>query len=319
MWLMAFAGLLLCRCLAATIGAPAPVHKIDGTMIREWLVLGPFPTQQLETDFLAEAGGEADAKPKEGDMVMSKDGRRLAWTRLNAPNDLVDLERIFGLEHPNAVAYAFCDLESDQTGESTLRGVSNIGSPVWIEGRRVGTIGTERGTVIDARTVVPVQLKAGKNRCLIKLLSTHLYGFELMVQPLPFERAVADLEVVDSGRRPVSGASIQFYDQGKLVARVRTDRSRPGPGRFPSRGGVVRPASRRRRPGSLVVRCLDPAGRTAEGGDVVDGCRVDHRRGPSFGRVRSRCHRRPSLADGGSGGRAGDGCGPGTSSRARAS
>lgn len=209
-WLIVLACIQLGRCLAQTNGAPAPVHKIDGSMIREWLVLGPFPSQVVEPDFLAEAGGEAAARPKEGDTVTAKDGTPRVWKRLRSPDDLVNLERVFGLEHPYAVAYAYCELESDQTGETALRGFACEKSPVWIEGRRAGVLTSEPGTVIDVPPVVPIQLKAGRNRCLIKLHHAGGYSFEFMVQPLPFERAVADLEVVGDDRRPVAGAWVQF-------------------------------------------------------------------------------------------------------------
>ncbi|MBM3840841.1 MAG: hypothetical protein FJ398_23365 [Verrucomicrobia bacterium] len=71
----------------------APVHIVDGSFVREWLVLGPFPSRDLETDFLASAGGEANVRPKEGDTVSTKDGKQLAWTRLRSKADAVDRPR----------------------------------------------------------------------------------------------------------------------------------------------------------------------------------------------------------------------------------
>lgn len=56
----------------------APVHKVDGSFVREWLVLGPFPSPEIGADFLAEAGREANVRPKEGDAVTRKDGT--IWT-----------------------------------------------------------------------------------------------------------------------------------------------------------------------------------------------------------------------------------------------
>ena len=37
----------------------APIHAADGEYIKEWLVLGPFFPDNLEKDFLIDAGGEA--------------------------------------------------------------------------------------------------------------------------------------------------------------------------------------------------------------------------------------------------------------------
>lgn len=47
------------HCCAQTNGTPAPVPKLDGSMVRGGLVCGPFPSQVFEPDFLAESGGEA--------------------------------------------------------------------------------------------------------------------------------------------------------------------------------------------------------------------------------------------------------------------
>ena len=69
-WLLGFS-LLTCGGVirSQTPGIPAPVHNIDGSFVREWLVLGPFPSRDFDTDFLADAGGEANVRPKEGDTV----------------------------------------------------------------------------------------------------------------------------------------------------------------------------------------------------------------------------------------------------------
>jgi hypothetical protein len=49
-----------------TLGAenPVPTHPVDGEYIKEWLVLGPFFPDDLEKDFLAGVGGEANVAPK---------------------------------------------------------------------------------------------------------------------------------------------------------------------------------------------------------------------------------------------------------------
>ena len=48
-----------------------PTNRMDGKYITDWLILGPFKGQDLETDFLSASGGEAVADPKEGDTVRS--------------------------------------------------------------------------------------------------------------------------------------------------------------------------------------------------------------------------------------------------------
>ena len=54
-----------------------PIHPVDGTFIKEWLVLGPFFPEDLETDFLASANGEALVNPESGDTVTTAEGKTL--------------------------------------------------------------------------------------------------------------------------------------------------------------------------------------------------------------------------------------------------
>ena len=66
------------------------LHNIDGEYIREWLILGPFFPNDLDTDFLADAGGEMSVQPQEGDVVATDDGRRLTWKRYDTKGDIID-------------------------------------------------------------------------------------------------------------------------------------------------------------------------------------------------------------------------------------
>ena len=75
---------------AANAQHDAPVHSIDGQYIGEWLILGPFPSADLEEDFLASVGGEAHVNPKPGDTVTTADGKMLTWTLFRSGGKLVD-------------------------------------------------------------------------------------------------------------------------------------------------------------------------------------------------------------------------------------
>lgn len=89
-----------------------PTHTADGQFIKEWLVLGPCLSNDLDKDFLASAGGEANIDPKEGDTVTTADGRTLTWKRYKTSSNLVDLLDAVG-DHENVTAYAFCLLQSE--------------------------------------------------------------------------------------------------------------------------------------------------------------------------------------------------------------
>ncbi|MBI1929598.1 hypothetical protein HYR99_35795, partial [Candidatus Poribacteria bacterium] len=65
-----FACLLFCLIVSVTYAQNSvPTHPVDGEYIKEWLVLGPFFPNNLDTDFLSNVGGEANVNPKEGDTV----------------------------------------------------------------------------------------------------------------------------------------------------------------------------------------------------------------------------------------------------------
>ena len=59
-WILVFLSLYV---TVAHAQDSVPTHPVDGTFIKEWLVLGPFFPEDLETDFLASVNGEASVNP----------------------------------------------------------------------------------------------------------------------------------------------------------------------------------------------------------------------------------------------------------------
>jgi signal transduction histidine kinase/CheY-like chemotaxis protein/ligand-binding sensor domain-containing protein len=202
----------------------APVHNVDGSFVREWLVLGPFPGRDIETDFLATAGGEANVRPKEGDTVTTKDGRQLVWTRLRSKFDVIDLEPVFGIQQWS-VAYAYCELNSDEAIETDARSASYRPYPLWFNGRKVGQTSTRLARRDESAPVLPLRFNAGSNACLLKVQVDSRDHWVFSFQPLSPDRATAELHVTDPHGRPLSGTLIQVYDQGERVARLHTDAS----------------------------------------------------------------------------------------------
>jgi ligand-binding sensor domain-containing protein/signal transduction histidine kinase len=203
----------------------APVHNVDGAFVREWLVLGPFPSKILETDFLSEAGGEARVRPQEGDTVTRSDGTQLTWTRLRSGYDLVNLEKVLGIQ-TWSVAYAYCELSSDQSIETDLR-IHAIPTPparLWLNGKELGRARVLAGSSGNVPLAQPVRLEAGPNRCLLKL-KVESSEWVFSVQPLPPERATVELLATDPEGRPIADALIQFYEKGEPVRRLRTGAS----------------------------------------------------------------------------------------------
>ncbi len=151
----------------------APVHTADGTFVKDWLVLGPFPAKDLQRDFLADAGGEATVRPEEGSSVTADDGTRLTWRRFQSEDDFVKLQRVFG-PSDQVVAYAYCELRSDRVGEVEIHLAADHAAAVWINGEEM----VRTQTQVDRRDTssyawVPVKLKEGNNACLLKVQQVH--------------------------------------------------------------------------------------------------------------------------------------------------
>ena len=148
-----------------------PTHPVDGTFIKEWLVLGPFFPEDLETDFLTSANGEAAANPKPGDTVTTAEGETLTWTVYRSEKNIVNLLHAAG-NHREAVCYTFCLLESDQSGDGEFLVGSDDGVVVFLNGHKVHTQPVRRPIVVDEDRVA-VSLRPGKNRCLMKVANGH--------------------------------------------------------------------------------------------------------------------------------------------------
>jgi hypothetical protein len=88
-----------------------PVQHVDGEYIKDWLIIGPFLPDDPDMDFLADAGGEANVRPEEGDTITTSDGRTLTWKRHSALKHTIDLSEAVG-HHEYATAYAFCVLKN---------------------------------------------------------------------------------------------------------------------------------------------------------------------------------------------------------------
>ena len=124
---------VLCLCwatFAANAQNGVPTHPVDGERIPQWLLLGPFFSNDLETDFLLAAGGEGYINPKAGDTVTTAEGQRLIW-KLSNKTDAISFEEWIG-EYQNVTAYAFCLLQSPTPGDGEIGIHFHHGMAVWL-------------------------------------------------------------------------------------------------------------------------------------------------------------------------------------------
>ena len=197
-----------------------PTHPVDGTFIKEWLVLGPFFPEDLETDFLASANGEAFANAKPGDTVTTAEGKTLTWTVYRTPKNAVNLLHAVG-NYQEAVCYAFCLLESDGGGEGEILVGSDDGVVIFFNGQRVHTQPVRRPIVVDEDKVA-VSLHPGKNRCLIKV-SNGLQDWALTTRVLPHTRAVIAGIITDKKGKTLPNATVHLWQGSTLIAKTETD------------------------------------------------------------------------------------------------
>ena len=152
---------------AADAQNTVPVHSMDGEWMNEWLVLGPFFPSDLEKDFLADVGGEANIHPQEGDTVTTEKGKTLTWKRYTARGNLVNLVDAVG-DAVDATAYAFCLLQSEEARSVKIGLGSDDGVAVFFNGQAVHRHHVVRSVTLD-EDGFEVQMKAGLNRCLAKV------------------------------------------------------------------------------------------------------------------------------------------------------
>ena len=197
-----------------------PTHLVDGTFIKEWLVLGPFFSEDLETDFLASANGEISVNPKPGDTVTTAKGEILTWTVYHSQEDIVNLLDAVG-NHREAVCYAFCLLESDMDGDGEILVGSDDGVAVFLNGQRVHTQIVRRPLVANEDRVT-VSLRRGKNRCLIKV-SNGLGNWALTTRVFPPTRAVLTGIITDESGKTLANVPVHLWQGSTMIAKTETD------------------------------------------------------------------------------------------------
>ncbi len=115
----------------------------------------------FNTDWFTTAGA-VTVLPSEGDP-QHIDGTTLTWKRTSATDGLVD----FG-EHDYSVGYAWTEFDSPADTDAWLGLGSDDGVKIWLNGQLVSDRWIRRMSRLDD-DVVPLRLKKGKNRLLIKI------------------------------------------------------------------------------------------------------------------------------------------------------
>jgi pimeloyl-ACP methyl ester carboxylesterase len=181
-----FAILLFCVSILSTDLVFAQMNKLDeenleetmrnpwkpgrSVFLQDWLILGSIPINgigEIDKDFLADYGGEANAQPTEGQTVKIA-GSEFKWAATNA-KDIVDLQRFFqGGRTEDAVAYAYTRINRKEAGKLFLSLGSDDGVKVWLNGKMVHRLLTQRALNLD-EDGMSLDANAGTNHLLLKI------------------------------------------------------------------------------------------------------------------------------------------------------
>ena len=187
-----------------------PWKRGDSDFLRQWLVAGPFACG-LGADCLSGQGGEAAARPTDGQELKRADGTSVRWHAQKAWSDDVTFGDLPGAGAGD-VAYAFAKVPRPKAGPAVLSIGSRDGIRVWLNGKPVLARDGLRSATPDEDRVA-VEMNAGENSLLVK--------------------APADEHVLRAGARARRRAGSKGRDRpvarrapgGRLHAR---DRRRPG-------------------------------------------------------------------------------------------
>ena len=150
---------------------PALIQLLQGPdedvdYLKDWLVLGPFPSADLEFDFLTDIGGEQNLNPKAGQQVKAQDGQVLTWRSYRSKEAMVNLLEAIG-KFENVTVYAYCEIANEELKKHGYIG-SDDGVAVWINGQLVHKNNVARRVQLD-QDLFEINTKKDSNRCLVKI------------------------------------------------------------------------------------------------------------------------------------------------------
>jgi hypothetical protein len=153
----------------------------DPGAIKQWLVLAPIryavePGPALGSGAVAldreQIPQEAQLHPRDGERV-EVDGRKRVWRPVRLEDYLLDFNRLLGEKAAYwSVAYAVCYIHSDLQLNGLLMKVgSDDESKVYLNGKEIYYRALPQTYVADKDVVTDVELKAGLNVLLFKVVN----------------------------------------------------------------------------------------------------------------------------------------------------
>ncbi len=181
------------------IESDGPIHELaDEGVIRDWLVVGPFPNPEVadalpdgsrhlgfNTDYLHSLGGEGGAEILPATQVGFKDEdgfSQIAYARRTFANERGEVDLDEAYDHADfKVAYAYCRIDSDRRQTAGFFFGSDDGGKVWINGELVHSIYAGR-RLLPREDHFTAELNEGPNTVLVKITDrVWSWGFVLEV------------------------------------------------------------------------------------------------------------------------------------------
>ncbi|RPJ55962.1 MAG: DUF3471 domain-containing protein [Acidobacteria bacterium] len=253
---VSLAFLLVIPLLVAQTPAPSlkdemrmPWARNNERYIRHWLVVGAFKpagsANALETDFLADQGGETAIKPRTDLAHKRAEGSPAEWHPVDSWGDPFGIMDGLDQRDDGAAAYAFATVNRAVAGKVLLSLGSEAPIRAWVNGKLVLDRHLDRSLTPDEDSV-EVDLNAGENALLIKVLQ--IAG-----------RAAFCARVLESGSmlartKAEIGPSITSSNPNQLA--VKTDVGTPHPDLKPVTVELVAPG------GKIVFTKAVPRGAT---------------------------------------------------------
>ncbi len=119
----------------------------------------------FNADWFTDAGA-GSVHPREGDRQKINDETTLTWERIRSDDGFVNMQTGIGKDY--VVGYAWSEFDSPREAEALLGLGSDDGVKIWLNGELVHDKWIRRPSRVDD-DVVPLKLKKGTNRMLIKI------------------------------------------------------------------------------------------------------------------------------------------------------
>jgi len=143
-----------------------PVYR--DLVASDWRVIGPFASERGPTGGPGHGMTTASGPEPGGSDFTGDQGQALQWLRPDTSDEYINLHQLTGAYNWR-VSYAATTIESDRGQAAVLRFGVDYWARLWLNGQRVFELVEGHGPPCPAQYTVPIQLRAGANRLLVKI------------------------------------------------------------------------------------------------------------------------------------------------------